>query len=55
MGETAQLYMQIRERKGLLRYVAKAELEGYSVQSSASCNKSISAKRRGSVRQGAYI
>jgi hypothetical protein len=50
MGETAQLYMQIRKRKRLLRYVAKAELEGYSVQSSTSCNKSIFPKKEGSAR-----
>jgi hypothetical protein len=38
VGETTQLSMQIRKRKRLLRYVAKAELEGYSVKSTVSCN-----------------
>jgi hypothetical protein len=45
MGETAQLCMQFRERKCSLRYAAKAELEGYSVQSSTDCNNTISAKK----------
>jgi hypothetical protein len=46
-GETAQFSMQIGKRKCLLRYVAKAELQGYSIQSSTSCNNKLSATQKG--------
>jgi hypothetical protein len=42
VGETAQLGMQIGKRKGLLRYVAQAELEGCLVQLSINCNIHLS-------------